>query len=401
MQLIEGQNLATLVQSLRSGMEHGAWSKEQDGSSSAPCSSALGVQLSTQRSSRSGDFFRTVARLLAQAAEAIDYAHGMGIVHRDLKPANLLVDDRGNVWVTDFGLAAFHTDAGLTQTGDLLGTLRYMSPEQASGKRVLVDQRTDIYSLGATLYELLTLRPIFEAGDRQLLLQQILHEEPKPPRVVDPSIPAELETITLKAVAKVPAERYASARELAEDLQRFLREEPILARRTTLTQRARKWLRRHPSVVAAGAILLVLTALGSLLSVWLIQRAYEREKERAREAQEQYQLARQSVDDMIRLAEEELGGQPQLQGLRKRLLEGALEYHQKLIERLRDDPDAAKDLAETRGRVQKILADLTLLQGAGDFMLLNEEAVCEDLGLSVEQRQRLAELKKGMDQQRF
>src|SRR5262249_53295256 len=135
----------------------------------------LGVQLTTQRSERAAEFFRTVARLVAQAAEALAYAHGLGIVHRDIKPANLLVDDRGGLWITDFGLAQFHPDAGRTQTGDLLGTLRYMSTEQAGGHRLLIDHRTDVYALGATLYELLTLRPIFDGTDRQTLLRQILH----------------------------------------------------------------------------------------------------------------------------------------------------------------------------------------------------------------------------------
>src|SRR5438132_11757845 len=161
-------------------------------------------QLSTQRSDGSPEFFRAVARLALQVAEALDYAHGMGIIHRDIKPANLLVDDRGNVWVTDFGLAQFHADTGLTQTGDLVGTLRYMSPEQAGGPRTLIDHRTDVYSLGATLYELLTLRPIFDGADRQTLLHQILNQEPRPPRSLDRTIPVELETIVLKAVGKTP-----------------------------------------------------------------------------------------------------------------------------------------------------------------------------------------------------
>src|SRR5262249_37730399 len=144
----------------------------------------LVAQLSTQRSGRPAEFFRTVARLAAQAAEGLDYAHGLGVVHRDVKPANLLIDGRGNVWLTDFGLAHVHADTGLTQTGDLVGTLRYMSPEQAGGQHVLVDHRTDVYALGATLYELLTLRPIFDGADQRTLLHQILHTEPRPPRAL-------------------------------------------------------------------------------------------------------------------------------------------------------------------------------------------------------------------------
>ena len=188
-----------------------------------------------------------MAELGIQAAEALDHAHALGIVHRDVKPANLLVDGRGSLWVTDFGLAHIQSDARLTMTGDLVGTLRYMSPEQALAKRVVVDHRTDVYSLGATLYELLTLEPAFAGTDRQELLRQIAFEEPKPPRRINRAIPAELETIVLKAMEKNPADRYATAKELADDLRRFLADEPILARRAGVVRRLRKWGRRHPA----------------------------------------------------------------------------------------------------------------------------------------------------------
>src|SRR5262249_3517278 len=143
--------------------------------------------------SRDRGFFRAVARLGIQAADALEHAHGLGVLHRDVKPANLMVDDRGHLWVTDFGLARVQGDPGITATGDLLGTLRYMSPEQALAKRVVIDHRTDVYSLGATLYELLTLRPVFEGRDRQELLRQIAEQEPTPPRRVNPAIPRDLE----------------------------------------------------------------------------------------------------------------------------------------------------------------------------------------------------------------
>src|SRR5207244_1051413 len=130
--------------------------------------------------------------------------------HREIKPANLLLDGRGNLWITDFGLAHCQSQVGLTMTGDLIGTLRYMSPEQALAQRVVIDHRTDIYSLGASLFELLTLEPVFDGRDRQELLRQITFEEPKSPRRLNKSIPAELETIVLKAMEKNPADRYAT-----------------------------------------------------------------------------------------------------------------------------------------------------------------------------------------------
>jgi serine/threonine protein kinase len=421
MQFIEGQNLAALIKDLRKRarisdsqlqIDKGSHSSGQVGNRQpaignpqADTGPGVAAELSTQRSGRPGEFYRSAARLAAQAAEALDYAHGMGVVHRDVKPANLLLDGRGAVWVTDFGLAQFHADGALTQTGDLLGTLRYMSPEQAGGQRLLTDHRTDVYSLGATLYELLTLRPIFDGTDRQTLLRQILHEEPRPPRALDRTIPPELETIVLKAVGKTPGERYGSARELADDLQRYLRHEPIRARRATAVQRARKWLKRHPSVLVAGAVLLVLLTAGSLLSAWLIQGeqektrlAFERERQRAAEAEARFQLARRSADELINVAQEVLADNPHLHGLRKRLLEAALVYYQEFIEQRRDDPDAQAALRETRDRVKKILSDLAVLQGAGQIFLLLNPAVLDDLRLSEEQRGRVAELKHRADQ---
>ncbi|HZY83423.1 MAG TPA: serine/threonine-protein kinase [Gemmataceae bacterium] len=419
MQLIEGQNLAAVVEDLRHrerpesprpGPDStGPYSPEAvpGAPPAADTRTGLGAQLSTYRSGRATDFYRTVARLVAQAAEGLDYAHGLGVVHRDVKPANLLVDGRGNVWVTDFGLAQFHADPGLTQSGDLIGTLRYMSPEQAGGQRVLIDHRTDVYALGATLYELLTLRPIFDGADRQALLRQILHDEPAAPRAIDRSVPPELETIVLKAVSKAPAERYAMAREFADDLHRFLRDEPILARRETAAQRARKWLRRHPSVPVAAAVLLVLLTAGSLAGAWVIrgeqkktEHALGAERERNQQAEQRFQLAQRAVDDMIQMASQEMADKPFLEDLRIRMLESALAYYQELIEQRGDDPDAQARLAVTRERVQKILADLVVLQGAGDLFLLNNAVVLRDLRLSDDQKSRLDDLLSRLGRQR-
>jgi hypothetical protein len=170
--------------------------------------------------------------------------------------------------VTDFGLAHCQSQASLTATGDLVGTLRYMSPEQALAHRVVIDHRTDVYSLGATLYELLTLRPAFGGQDRQELLRQIAFEEPVRPRRLKRAVPAELEIIVLKSLEKRPQDRYATAQELADDLERWLRHEPIRARRPTLVQRAAKWGRRHKPVVAAGAVVMLMALMLAGYIAW-------------------------------------------------------------------------------------------------------------------------------------
>jgi tetratricopeptide (TPR) repeat protein len=202
--------------------------------------------------------------LVAQAADALEYAHSMGVVHRDVKPANLMLDSGGHLWVTDFGLAKLDSAANLTVSGDLLGTLRYMSPELALARHGLVDHRTDVYSLGATLYELLTLRPAVEGADKHEILKKIAFEEAAAPRKLDRGIPAELETIVLKCLAKNLAERYLTAGELADDLRLWLEHKPIQAVPPTLRQRAAKWTRRHRPLVGAAAafVLLVAAMLG-------------------------------------------------------------------------------------------------------------------------------------------
>src|SRR5262249_24934511 len=152
--------------------------------------------------------------------------------------------NQSQLWVTDFGLAQIQGDPGLTLTGDIVGTLRYMSPEQALGKRVVIDGRTDIYSLGVTLYELLTLRPAFDGKDRQETLRKLAEEDPPRLRRLTPGVPADLETILQKAMSREPSGRYATAREMADELRRFLEHKPILARRPSLFDRLAKWTRR-------------------------------------------------------------------------------------------------------------------------------------------------------------
>ncbi len=207
--------------------------------------------------SRTGrEYWRSVARVGVQVGDALAYAHGQGVLHRDVKPSNLLLDAKGNVWVTDFGLAKAADGEDLTHTGDIVGTLRYMAPECFNGKG---DVRSDVYSLGLTLYELLTLRPAFVGKDRNELLGQVMHGESPRPWSVSRDVPRDLETVVLKAIARDPGHRYPSAAELAADLRRFVDDRPVRARRVGVAEQAWRWGRRNPAV--AGLLLTVLLLL--------------------------------------------------------------------------------------------------------------------------------------------
>ncbi len=232
------------------------------------------------------EYMRAVAKIGAQVADALAYAHGRGVYHRDIKPSNLLVDERGGVWVTDFGVAKLVAEANLTHTGDLVGTLRYMPPERFAGQ---TDPRGDIYSLGVTLYELLTLHPAFPEATPHHLMRLITHEDPVRPRWLNSAIPADLETVILKAAARDPADRYQTPGELADDLRRFLDDRPVRAKRANPADRACRWARRNPALATAlGAVFLLMAAV-TVVSViaFVVTSAANREAGEALQAEKQ------------------------------------------------------------------------------------------------------------------
>jgi serine/threonine protein kinase/Flp pilus assembly protein TadD len=378
MQFIDGQPLSALLHGLRRGPSTGRPTPpagdEPTGpyqpGAPAPDGPAAATQpvaaLTTQGPEGGTTYFRAVARLGEQAAEALQHAHDLGVLHRDVKPGNLLLDGRGNVWVTDFGLARVQSEASLTETGDLVGTLRYMSPEQSLAGQVTVDHRTDVYSLGATLYELLTLQPVFGGKDRQELLQQITFEEPVTPRRLCRAVPAELETIVLKALEKAPQDRYATAQALAEDLRRFLDDRPIQARRASLAARVRRWLRRHRLLARAAALVVALGVAMLAVTTVVIWREKEAtakaltEKVAALgEAEASEQAARRdrnraldAVDQMLtRVGQTRLQHEPRMEQVRRALLEDALQFYQEFLRESPDDPRTRLEIGVAYRRV--------------------------------------------------
>src|SRR5262249_17748104 len=224
--------------------------------------------LSARRSSP-----REAAGLVAAVADALQYAHEQGVVHRDVKPSNILLDDAGHPHLMDFGLAKRDAvDVTMTTDGQVLGTPAYMSPEQARGEGNRVDGRSDVYSLGVVLYQMLTGELPFR-GTPRMLLHQVLHDEPRRPRSFNDRIPRDLETICLKAMAKEPSRRYATAAELGADLRRFLAGAPIQARRVGAAEHAWRWCRRNPAMAGLGAAAFLAMALGTAVSAWQAIRA--------------------------------------------------------------------------------------------------------------------------------
>jgi serine/threonine-protein kinase len=393
MQYIEGRSLAQLITELRRqerpgtgtpSAEHAteksssvlaAWLLSGSGSrATAPAlpaspqsdriaPAAAGDYLpSSGSSTRSRRYACTVAQLGVQVAEALDHAHTRGVLHRDIKPANLLLDNQGQLWVTDFGLAQVQGNPALTMTGDILGTLRYMSPEQALAKRAVIDGRTDIYSLGVTLYELLTLQPAIAGQDRQETLRRIAEDEPVSPRKLNPAVPRDLDTIVLKAMAREPDGRYATAKDLADELRRFLEDKPITARPPSWLDRAAKAARRHRAVVSSVSVCLALAVVMSIVGLAASNVAIARERnEKGRalkqreaalvDAERNLTLARKAVDDVYDQLAEKIRDLPQMQSLEYDFLSKSLSFYREFAKQKGTDRGILVRTGRAYGRV--------------------------------------------------
>lgn len=385
MQLIEGQSLATLLAKTRSCAGTASVGTTapnhlrtiRDG---LPAGGRVDRPVETNQqqakrprvsleASRTGDHVRATARLGVQAAEALHAAHEYGVVHRDIKPSNLLVDEGGKLWVTDFGLARCRESSGLTQTGDVLGTMRYMSPEQALGRSALIDHRTDIFSLGVTLYELATLHhPAGNATDVQLLLDRARFTL-KPLRHWNRQIPVDFETIVLKAIAEFPHERYGTSQELADDLRRFIEGRPILASPPSLLSRATKWAGRHRGWVGAAAAVLLVACAGLLATLFLVAREKTATERALVKANDNLHQAHAVLDRFGSQLVDQLAAIPGAEGVRHQLLEDSLGLYRQFEEQAAGDPALAADLARAYSKMG---------------------ALSEKMGNSTEAHQRLA-----------
>ncbi len=295
MQFIAGQSLDNVLHALRRGHEletpntasgttpaaHEALDDTLPAVGPASQTAAWNAQLICCRSGLRDSgraYCQEVARIGLHAAEALEYAAQQGVLHRDIKPANLMLDEMGQVWVMDFGLAKLTDGDDLTHSGELLGTLRYMAPERFQGR---FDATSDVYSLGLTLYEVLTLRVAYDETDRGRLIARVLSDDPPRPRRINAAIPPDLETIVLKAIAREPQRRYATAGELAEDLRRFLADRPIRARRVSTAEYSWRWCRRNPAWAALMASIVVfgmaIVVISSMSALWLGERATQAE----------------------------------------------------------------------------------------------------------------------------
>jgi serine/threonine protein kinase len=304
-------------------------------------------------------YHREVARICAQVADALDYAHRQGVIHRDIKPSNLLLDEQGTVWVTDFGLAKLIEGEDLSRSHELAGTLRFMAPERLEG---ITDRRSDIYALGATLYELLTLRPAFDERDPARLIRRIIDLPVAPPSRHDRRISRDLETVVLKALAKDPNDRFATAGELRDELRRFLEGRPLRSRPVGPAERAWRWCKRNPIVAALLATVAGLTvalAIGSTAALVRLRRSYDEVQLERGRVEANFLEARRAVDDSFtRISESALLNAPGMQPLRRQLLEDSLKYYRGFARRLGDRPDARADLAAALTRMATIVAEI-------------------------------------------
>ncbi len=303
--------------------------------------------------SKSGEYYRSLALEMAKVADALHSAHKMGVVHRDIKPSNLLMDSTGHIWITDFGLAHVEDGLNLTYTGDIIGTFQYMSPEQASGKRERVDFRSDIYSLGATLYELFAGHAPYSGMDRAEILRRMQSSEPFRPIAYNSALPRDLETIIRRAMRPDRADRYQSAALVAEDLIRFSNGQPIVANAVSIGERAKNWARLHSGRLAVALLMALFVIMVESISNVQITLEKELTAKAFRSSDSNYRQARKAVDTFGFLFTE-LSELPGTEAIRREVLAETLRYYQSFIASANTDPRLASDVAQTKLKIAQL-----------------------------------------------
>ena len=320
-----------------------------------------------------------VADLGACVANALEHSHELGIIHRDVKPSNLLIDVSGKVWITDFGLARCRQSDQVTVSGAVLGTLSYMSPEQALGSST-VDHRTDIYSLGVTLYELLTGRCPYDSQNRSAFLTELARGEPIEIRKLDPSIPIDLETIVHKAMSNDPTLRYPTARSMADDLVRFTKGEVVLARRPTLIDRMAKWVSRNRRWVMAAAVMWSLVSMAALFAVILLwkagnenRKALDQTKRSLEEADAFFSQAREVVDHFGISLSKQLATVPGAETTRRQILQDTLRYYRNFMAQAERNPLRQREVARTYMKLGRVAEQMDAFDEAVESYARSEE----------------------------
>lgn len=351
MQFIDGIALDAWVRERR---------EEKMAAQSADGSKERSIESRSESAEQRRETWKQVIQWGIDIADALHVAHENGVVHRDVKPSNLMLDRSGKIWVTDFGLARCQTEMSLTRSGDVIGTMRYMSPEQSRGQSALIDGRADEYSLAATLYECLTLRYAHEGEDAATILKKIDNEEVIPLHLLRPDLPRDLGTVISKAMSKNREDRYETAKEFAEDMKRVLLGEPTIARPPSVADRLVRLASKHRRVAFVAALIVTLGLVGSAIANAKLAAAKIVSDENAMRATRGESLAREALDRMGTRIAELLVDVPGADPVRRLLLMEMLDYYERFAAEIKNDPTLREDFAMTlahAGRLQSELGD--------------------------------------------